>query len=239
MNNDALDSIQKSLEEYLETKRMAFPRFYFLSNDELLEILSQTRDPHAVQPHVGKCFDAIKRIKFGEKKQAHDIQGFNDPGGEVVLLSEEVKAQGPVEGWLLAFEKGMRSTLYDLSKKSYTKYPATDEGAIDRADWMWAYPAQVVIAIDQVMWTAGVTIAIRKVEGNHQPNEDEPAAPPRKEATQEFLDFSLKQIDAMVAQVRLPLNKQQRTLLGAMLTIDVHARDVVRTLVKKGSPFSF
>jgi dynein heavy chain len=101
MNNGALDSIQKSLEEYLETKRMAFPRFYFLSNDELLEILSQTRDPLAVQPHMTKCFDAIKRIKFGEGRLAHDILGFIDPGGEVVPLSDSVKAEGPVESWLL------------------------------------------------------------------------------------------------------------------------------------------
>ena len=64
--NKTLAEVQRGLEQYLETKRQAFPRFYFLSNDELLEILSQTRDPHAVQPHLIKCFDAVKNLSFGE-----------------------------------------------------------------------------------------------------------------------------------------------------------------------------
>lgn len=50
-------------------------------------------------------------------------------------------------------------------------------------------------------------------------------------AMADFLSFSLLQIDAMVDLVRQPLSKQQRTLMGALLTIDVHARDVTRTLV--------
>jgi len=232
LNNMALDSIQKSLEEYLETKRMAFPRFYFLSNDELLEILSQTRDPHAVQPHVGKCFDSIKRVKFGEGKKKADILGFLDPGGEYVALSEETKAQGPVESWLLSFEKGMRTCLYDYAKHAYTKYPATDQGAINRHEWLWAYAAQVVIAIDQVMWTQNGHEALMKLEGTYDPNGTGEFRHD-KDAMKDFLKFSLDQINAMVDLVKLPLDKQQRTLLGALLTIDVHARDVTRALVTK------
>ncbi|KAL8448863.1 hypothetical protein Emag_003816 [Eimeria magna] len=62
--NDDLEDIQKSLDDYLERKRQEFPRFYFVSNSDLLEFLGNAKDPEQVQKHIKKCFQGIKTLEL-------------------------------------------------------------------------------------------------------------------------------------------------------------------------------
>lgn len=62
-----------------------------------------------------------------------------------------------------------------------------------------------------------------------------------KRALDDFLEFSLAQIEKMVGLVRTDLNKLQRNCMGALIVIDVHARTVVGNMIRSrvDNVFSF
>lgn len=106
---DQLERCQKALNDFLEEKRSKFPRFYFIGDDDLLEILGQAKNPTVIQTHLKKLFSGIYRVEFGENNSK--IIAFLSSANERVQLHNAIKIVDDVEIWLNHLSKEMQSTL--------------------------------------------------------------------------------------------------------------------------------
>ncbi|KAH8051043.1 dynein light chain binding protein [Aureococcus anophagefferens] len=112
---DQLDRCQKALSDFLEEKRSA-PRFYFIGDDDLLEILGQAKNPAVIQSHLKKLFQGVSRVVFDDAKTT--ITAMVSASGEVVArvvdLETGVATSDRVEEWLATFTDEMKATLASL-----------------------------------------------------------------------------------------------------------------------------
>ena len=62
----------------MEVKRRLFSRFYFISNDELVEILANSNNMSIIQKHINKLFEGIGQLSI-EKDTATIIEALLSP----------------------------------------------------------------------------------------------------------------------------------------------------------------
>ncbi|ESP04959.1 hypothetical protein LOTGIDRAFT_184938 [Lottia gigantea] len=221
--NVKLEEIQKSLDMYLETKRQIFPRFYFLSNDDLLEILGQSKNPEAVQPHLKKCFDNIKSLKMGKAQGiAHkwEAAGMSSSDGEYVEFTQTAVIEGPVEAWLYDVERIMRFTLKEVLKASRT---SLKKNLTKRDKWIRDFPGQICITASQIQWTQDVSKALTTTKERGD-----------KKALKSMKKKQVAMLNKFSEAIRSNLTKIQRLKIVALVTIEVHARDIIEKLIKTG-----
>uniref|UniRef100_A0A8C9YGF2 Cytoplasmic dynein 2 heavy chain 1 n=1 Tax=Sander lucioperca TaxID=283035 RepID=A0A8C9YGF2_SANLU len=150
---DQLQRCQKSLNEFLEEKRSAFPRFYFIGDDDLLEILGQATNPTVIQSHLKKLFAGIHSVEFDE--QCQHIVAMCSLEGEIVPLRNIIRISSLVEVWLSELSVEMKETLKHLL---YECLSAGKKGEVDPSH----YPSQILCLAEQIQFTEDVERALKE-----------------------------------------------------------------------------
>lgn len=210
--NQMMEEVLSGVNNYLEQKRLFFPRFFFLSNDEMLEILSETKDPLRVQPHFNKCFEGINKLNFNDALEGLAMISIES---EQVSFNEKIStenAKGSVEKWLKQVEDQMLISLKSETVKSCKNYLE-----INRTNWILNWPGMIVLSVSQIYWASEIEMRIRKQKG----------------VAEYFETLNQQLLDTVTLIRSKEITNLSRITIRALIVIDVHAKDVVEELMRK------
>lgn len=208
---------EKALNDYLETKRLAFPRFYFVSSADLLDILSNGNQPELVQRHLTKLFDSLAKLVFVQEggKNSKTARGMiAKDHDEFVKFTSLCDCSGKVEIWLNRVTDIMRVTLRQLFGDAVVAY---DEKP--REQWLYDWPAQVALCGTQIWWTTEVNMAFARLEEGYE------------NALKDYQKKQIQQLSSLITLLLGDLTASDRQKIMTICTIDVHSRDVVGKMI--------
>ena len=218
--NIQIETCEKALNDYLEQKKKIFPRFYFVANQALLDILSNGNNPKKVSEYIGDCFDGIKALEFDEDDvSGKTVKGMFSKDTEHVGFADKLELIGPVEQYLCNVESHMRSQLRGILENAKS---SADNWDLDRPRELWVqdYCAQLALVATQIVWTEETERAFEELESGSET------------AMKDYKKVCDDRIEKLIKQVQQPLSQDLRNKIITVITIDVHARDVIDKLIQ-------
>ena len=222
----ALERIQKALYNFLEKQRQNFARFYFIGDEDLLEIIGNSKDVNKITRHFNKMFAGMNSLICTD---GDELKGMISREFEEVLFEKSVKiSEDPVVyQWLRKVQEQMHFTLATKLEKAVSEISEMDYiGKVDEfIKWIEQYPAQITVLSSQVLWSASIEAALTG-------NKTLKALPDgfSLESEEQVINNMLS---ALSDQVLKDIKVDMRKKLEQLITELVHQRDVVRLLKSK------
>uniref|UniRef100_A0A671UN02 Dynein axonemal heavy chain 11 n=1 Tax=Sparus aurata TaxID=8175 RepID=A0A671UN02_SPAAU len=208
---------EKALAEYLETKRLAFPRFYFISSADLLDILSKGSCPREVTIHLSKLFANMSDLEFTKNEQLENPKlavGMYSKEAEYVPFQTECHCYGLVEAWLTCLEESMKACVRGHLSEAVSVYEDRP-----REQWILDFPAQVALTGSQIWWSNDMELVFKRLEEGFE------------SALKDYNKKQISQLNLLIAMLLGELSSGDRQKIMTICTIDVHARDIVASLI--------
>lgn len=216
---ELLQKIQKALGEYLERERMSFPRFYFVGDEDLLEIIGNSNDILRVSKHFSKMFAGISGLLLEDESI---IAGISSKEGEEVRLKKSISlVKTPkINDRLALLEENIRHTLAVLLAEAVEEFYAIFEAdGVDETafkNYLANYPAQIVVLGSQVVWTTLVEVALGE------------GSPQLHQIRQQIVEM----LHLLAASVLEDMDPIERKKCEHLITEFVHQRDVISKLIE-------
>ncbi|CAB1113053.1 unnamed protein product [Ectocarpus sp. CCAP 1310/34] len=227
---EQLELCKKSLADFLDGRRRQFPRYYFVSEADLLDILSNGSDPNKILVHTPKVYLCCKTLVLGDELMPSGrpkaVRLVSGVGSEEVEFEPAIPLEGKVEIYMQDVLDVTKASLYNNLKRSLSRY-----NEMSRPEWLMhknpssgrpSDPAQIILLTLAINYVSEVEAAF--IEG-------------QKGKQNALTHYNKQQIDQLNDLIRLTqsdLTKGDRTRVMVCITMDAHGRDVVQKMAREG-----
>ena len=211
-----LFQLKTDLDSFLEEKRVAIARLFFVADEEVLELFAICHPCCASREDFALVLPIFEKLFAGVKSVEHDdefITAMVSRLGEKLRLVKPVAFKTSPEDWLLRFEESMKVTVELSIQKAYETFDKVE----NRIEWIKSNPAQASIVVTQIKHAEMVEKAI------HNPNG----------TLNDVIENVNNQLADLTKESLKTLSPVDRCTIQNLIIIQVHNRDLLCNMISQ------